>query len=345
VIVWAGSRTLENLPEKKWLEKCSHPWLNRAMPFRMRWQQQVLPKAARERKIDVLIAPGGIVPFLSVGAPRVAISQNLLPFDQTSRKKYPLTDFMSWKLFLIRLLQKRSFESAEGLIFLSDFANKEISGQLREKPRAVTVIPHGIESRFFHESRREKARNTFRFLYVSTVDRYKHQIEVATAIAQLRNEGLDVAVDFVGAAHAPALKPFLSTIEKLDPDETFLAYLGQRAFDKLHADYGTADAFIFASSCENLPNILLEAMASGLPIACSNRGPMPEVLGDNGFYFDPENVDSIKKAVRDLLTSPAKRHTFRERAQENARRYSWEKCARDTFAFVAEVARKGPMNA
>ena len=52
-----------------------------------------------------------------------------------------------------------------------------------------------------------------------------------------------------------------------------------------------ANLFVFASSCENMPNTLVEAMAIGLPIACSDRGPMPEVLRDGGVYFDPEDCD------------------------------------------------------
>ena len=42
-------------------------------------------------------------------------------------------------------------------------------------------------------------------------------------------------------------------------------------------------------------------MASGIPIACSNRGPMPEILRDGGIYFDPENVDSIKDALELMI--------------------------------------------
>ena len=60
-----------------------------------------------------------------------------------------------------------------------------------------------------------------------------------------------------------------------------------------HAVLKRAHLFVFASSCENMPNTLVEAMASGLPIACSDRGPMPEILRDGGTYFDPENEVTI----------------------------------------------------
>ena len=62
----------------------------------------------------------------------------------------------------------------------------------------------------------------------------------------------------------------------------------QYLHDDLHQKYLDADLGLFASSCENMPNILLETMGAGLPIACSNRQPMPEILKNGGEYFDPE---------------------------------------------------------
>ena len=63
---------------------------------------------------------------------------------------------------------------------------------------------------------------------------------------------------------------------------------------------------LFASSCENLPNILLETMGARLPIACSNRQPMPEILGEGGEYFDPEKSDTIYDAIIKLIHSSKK---------------------------------------
>jgi glycosyltransferase involved in cell wall biosynthesis len=65
-----------------------------------------------------------------------------------------------------------------------------------------------------------------------------------------------------------------------------------------------SDIFVFASSCENMPNTLIEGMAAGLKIACSSRGPMPEVLKDAGYYFDPESPVSISKAIEQIILNP-----------------------------------------
>ena len=67
--------------------------------------------------------------------------------------------------------------------------------------------------------------------------------------------------------------------------------------------YGQMDCVLFASSCENMPNILLEGMSSGLPIVCSNRGPMPEILKTAGEYFNPESIESICAAIMKLYNS------------------------------------------
>ena len=80
--------------------------------------------------------------------------------------------------------------------------------------------------------------------------------------------------------------------------------LGFVPHDDLPSLLAGADLFVFASSCENMPNTLVEAMAIGLPIACSDRGPMPEVLRDGGVYFDPENPESIAAAIETLIRDP-----------------------------------------
>ncbi len=98
-----------------------------------------------------------------------------------------------------------------------------------------------------------------------------------------------------------------------------------------------ADIFVFASSCENMPNTLVEAMAAGLPIACSQRGPMPEVLEDAGEYFDPEVPESIANALRKLMADPDLRRRLAVRAKRLAARYSWERCARETWSFLVET--------
>jgi glycosyltransferase involved in cell wall biosynthesis len=131
-------------------------------------------------------------------------------------------------------------------------------------------------------------------------------------------------------------------IKNHDPGEEFLHYRGAVPFDELPGLYRQADAFVFASSCENLPNILLEAMASGLPIACSNLGPMPEVLGDAGAYFHPEHPAEIASALQQLFEQPEVRNRLAHAALARARHFSWKRCADETFSFLTQVYLSRP---
>ena len=145
-------------------------------------------------------------------------------------------------------------------------------------------------------------------------------------------------LDLVGPAYPPALTRLRKTLERIDPEGEFVRYSGEVPYGELPSRYAQADLCLFASSCENMPNILLEGMASGLPIACSKRGPMPEVLGDAGVYFDPESPGDIARALRDLIDSPELRDRSARASSERAQVYSWRRCARETFGFMAEVA-------
>ena len=86
-----------------------------------------------------------------------------------------------------------------------------------------------------------------------------------------------------------------------------------------------------------MPVTLVEAMAVALPIACSNRGPMPEVLADGGVYFDPEDGDSIAGAIEEIIQSPALRSAISQRAKALSQQYNWKRCADETMSFVAKT--------
>lgn len=130
-------------------------------------------------------------------------------------------------------------------------------------------------------------------------------------------------------------------MKRVDPDGRFLRYRGPIAYADLPGEYAGAEAAVFASSCENMPNTLLEAMAAGLPIACSSRSVMPEVLGKAGVYFDPESATSIASALTTLILDVKLRKRYADAAYETAKGYSWSRCASATFGFIREVADNG----
>lgn len=342
IVVWASARTLSKLQERPWLIKRTAAVLERNYIARGLWQRQSLGALVEADRCDLLFVPGGS--FATSFRPVVTMSRNMLPFEPREYRRFGWSA-MRVKMLLVRWTQPLSMRRANGTIFLTRYARNAILHMIGSLKGQVAIVPHGIDARFAAAPKAQRAlseysaQQPFRLVYVSTIDVYKHQSEVATAVAKIRAEGRPVTLDLIGSAYPPSLAELQRTLSKLDPTAGFIRYHGPIQYEQLHASYAQADAAIFASSCENMPNILLEKMAAGLPIACAKRGPMPEMLADAGVYFDPDSVESIAAALRELLDSPELRTRLATAAQERARPYSWERCATETFAFLGEVAR------
>jgi glycosyltransferase involved in cell wall biosynthesis len=172
---------------------------------------------------------------------------------------------------------------------------------------------------------------------VSRFEPYKHQSTLITTVLRLRQEGTPVVLGLAGN-DGPTKQAIEDQLRVEDPQGVAVTYHGSVRYSELPALYHRADAFVFASSCENLPNILLEAMSAGLPIASSNRSVMPEVLGGAGFYFDPESFESMTAAIKELLSNPERRLRLAIEARNRVRDRTWSRCAERTFAFLASMA-------
>ena len=341
VIVWGGAETLHQLEERPWLCKIHIPLLDRSLQYRLYWQRFEMDRLVRRASCNVLFAPGGS--YNGSFRPFVAMSQNLLPFELKEAMRYGA----SWtllRLMLLRSLQARTFRVANGIIFLTEYARDVVMKNVINLAGRTAIIPHGINDCFFLLPRHQKAvsdasnEDPFRVLYVSIIDVYKNQWHIAEAIAQLKKEGLPIHLDLVGPAYPPAMRRLNKALLKIDQQKTFIHYHGPVPYSNLVKWYHRADLFVFASCCENMPNILLEAMASGLPIACSNRGPMPEVLSESGLYFDPEKPSEVACTIRALLDSPALRAEKAASAFRRATSFTWQRCAEQTFQFLSHCA-------
>lgn len=339
VVVWGSRATLERLASRTWLVKARCPELEGSAAARFSWRHRRLPELARET-CDLLFAPGGLCSDRF--RPVVTMSRNMLPFQWREAARYG-PSMMLGRLALLRFLQQRSFRRADGVIFLSQFARQAVLRTTGPLSAKTAVIPHGVAEPFFKTPRPQRAVCDFsadrpmRLLYTSIIDVYKHQRHVAEAVCRLRREGLPVVIEFVGNSYPKAMRRLAAAMERLDPKGEFLRVGGHVEHAALPARYHAADAFVFASSCENLPNILLEAMAAGLPIACSGRGPMPQILGEGGVYFDPLCPEEIAGTLRQLIAERTLRSRLAAEAHERARQFSWSECAQATFRFLGDV--------
>lgn len=341
IIVWGCVETLNCLPEQPWLKKISIGSISKAYLRRVLWQRLRLATAVKQANCDLLFVPGGS--FIGGFHPIVTMSRNMLPFQWHELSRYRFS-FIWLRLLMLRQIQAHSFRAADGVVFLTSYARdtvRQVSGKLRGRQ---IVIPHGFNKRFAIPPKPQQsitaynALNPFRVLYVSIVDLYKHQWHVVDAVNILRQEGYPLELILVGPDYPPAMKKLNESIQKAVDQGAWVSYRGNVPYEKLTEHYASANLGVFASSCENMPNILLETMAAGLPVACSKLGPMPEVLGDAGLYFDPENPADIANVIRQYLLSPELRIEKAEASFVRSQQYSWTRCADQTLEFLAEIA-------
>lgn len=341
IVIWGDRTILATLEDRPWLVKIIPPECDLGLMRRMFWQRFKLSRAASDAGCDLLFVPGGS--YAGSFAPVVTMSQNLLPFERQELRRFGLSR-ATVRLMLLRWMQSRSFLRSDGVIFLTNYAKNQVLSTAGKISGRITVIPHGLNPRFRIAPKPQlplseySEQRPFRLIYVSIVNQYKHQWHVVEAGAKLRRAALPIVLDLVGPSYPPALVRLMDTIAHFDPEGKWVCCHGEIPYAGLHHKYNKADLGIFASSCENMPNILLETMAAGLPIACSNRGPMPEVLGDAGVYFDPEDPNDIASALRELIDSPDLRARLAKSSFERAQAFSWQRCASETFGFLAEVA-------
>jgi glycosyltransferase involved in cell wall biosynthesis len=340
IVIWSCQKTLDGIEEKPWLIKLHEPVMEHSYLHRAIWQYKKLNFRLKDEKCDILFVPGGV--FATDFKPVVTMSQNLIPFKINEILRYGVS-LLTIKFILLRLFQSRSLKKSNGSVFLTEFAKDSVLKVTGPLNGTNTVISHGIEKVFVQSHGLQKEinlyskENPFQLLYVSTIEPYKHHHQVIDAVTMVRAEGFPVILNLIGGASSSELNRLIQKIAKVDPLGEFVQYLGFNTREELLLEYSKADIFIFASSCETFGQILLEGMAAGLPIACSYHRPMPDILGDAGVYFDPENTDSIATSILKLIESTKLREKNAKMAFDQAQNYSWTRCATETFSFLSQV--------
>src|SRR5690554_210972 len=340
IIVFSSQKVLDELKDNQYLIKLTFPALNKGLLSRVVFQLFKYDKEIKER-CDILFSLTG--DYIGKFQPVVGMSRNMLLYERDIWKeiKQPKEIIRFWLNFK---KQQRCFKNASGIIFISKYAQEYANKSIDIQRKLQEIIPHGVSAQFTGQVLEQKKltsyteENPFNFLYVSTVHIYKNQWNVVRAISNLRKKGYPVTLTLVGGViFEPAGQLLEETINEVDPQNTFIFNKGHIPYQNISDEYKKASGIIFASHCENMPNILMESMASGVPIVCSNKQPMPEFLKNNGFYFNPKEVESIEKAIIEFLKQPEKRTLMAHNNIKEIKNYTWEKTASETFSFISKV--------
>lgn len=333
VYVCSYNRLLDRIEDKPWLIKVNHNYLEKNLIYQFLWQIFILPRFFRNRKIKVCLYTTAQA-FLRIKN-SIVMSRDMLSFEPGHIDLFPQLK-VRIRLYLIGWLQVRSMRKARNVVFLTKYAQKVISdftGHLD----SVTVIPHGLNNSFRDVwIEKDKISNQISVIYISDAAEYKHHINVLKAVKYIRNIGYDIKLILIGANEGTASKNLQKTI-KLQNAIKYVKTTGFLDAKEITKEIKKADLGLFASSCENMPNTLLEMMGSGIPIACSNRGPMLEVLETNDFTFNPFVVDEISNVLLEMINNYNKAKLHAKHCSQVSKKYSWLKCSQETFKNISEI--------
>jgi glycosyltransferase involved in cell wall biosynthesis len=291
----------------------------RFRPARILWEQAVLPfKAAR---LDVLFNPGFTAPVL-------APCRCVTVFHDLQHARHP-EHFRWFDLPFWRLLLWASAHRARRLIAVSEATRTDLLGVYRLPPERIDVVLHGVEPDFFALDRSSSEQFV---LCVSTLHPHKNLDRLIRAYARRKRDWRLIIAGMRGffADYLDAL-----IIELGVRDSVRLT--GWTPREDLLQLYARARAFVYPSTFEGFGMPVLEAMAAGVPVACSDIPPLREVAGDAALFFDPLSEDAIAAALDRIVTDEALRARLAKEGPERARAFTWERAARETStAMLAE---------
>lgn len=338
VHLWAYRALRDQIPNRPWLVKHEPIEIEGSVPRQLWWQRAKLPAIVDALGCDILFNTdaGSVCPVRR----SATLSQDMLSFEPGEMQRYGLSK-ARLRLEVLKMVQAQRLKRARLAIFLTEYARQTIRRSIGRVAESV-VIPHGIDEKFrtvADQRRPWPADGPIRCLYVSNAAPYKHQWHVVEAVAQLRQAGYPLELKLVGGGAGRSQARLERSKQQFDPHSEFVQQLSFVPNDEIPRHLAEADLFVFASSCENLPITMLEAMAAGIPICSSNRGPMPEVLADGGFYFDPEEPASIARAMRDMIEDGIERARRIKQARERSLGFTWRRCSEETWSALAAACR------
>jgi glycosyltransferase involved in cell wall biosynthesis len=305
------------------------------------WHQVDLPRISRNLHLDVLFLPAGNRRLPTVSpCPTVGTVHDFSSIHM--RGKYDAAH-----LFYITKVLPGLVRRLTRVIAVSESAKKDIVAFARVPEERITVIPNAVNHAKFNPGDPDAARERLGtkwplrgpyLLYLSRLEHpAKNHVRLLQAFDRLKSR-LDIPHQLVLAGsdwdRADEIHAAAAALPSAN-DVVFTGFVDAADVPDL---YRAADLMVFPSLLEGFGIPILEAMACGVPVACSGVSSMPEVAGDAAHFFDPCDVDSIACTLAGLLEDPAARQECRRRGLIRAGQFSWENSAARTMQVLAEAA-------
>jgi glycosyltransferase involved in cell wall biosynthesis len=247
----------------------------------------------------------------------------------------------TWKTRLSFRHTLNGIKKAAAVVCDSETARKDLTDLIDVPAERLHVIPLGIDEAFKPPADRGLARRRLGFttdvvLMVGHTQPYMNVERMIRAFGTLvRQHHLDVRLVKIGLPFTPDQMKLIAELELGDR----VQIVGRVPDEDLPAYYQAADVLLYAPLFAGFGLPPLEAMACGTPVVASNRGSIPEVVGDAAMCLDAEDEAGMANALADVLTSQVRRRRLIDAGFERAGRFEWSETARRLLELYRLVAR------
>jgi glycosyltransferase involved in cell wall biosynthesis len=278
--------------------------------------------------------------------PNVTASTVLTIHDLIFRR-YPQHHTLANRAFLnvaVPLFARR----ADAIIAVSRHTKRDLIEQYRLPDEKVHVIYEGIDDSFRpapqseqHRVRRQYSPDAPYLLMVGTLEPRKNHAAAIRVLAALRQAGYPHRL-LIAGGDGWLFNPVRQLPAKFGLDDR-VSFLGYVSHDDLVALYSATDCFLAPSFYEGFGFPVLEAMACGAPVVCSDVSSLPEIAGEAALIVSPHDEANLANAIRLILDQPQFSARLRELGQARAATFRWDNCAAETvdvYRRVAEMRRR-----
>ncbi len=221
----------------------------------------------------------------------------------------------------------RSARSADHIIAVSDFTRREITRLLPHVPEANVTVIHEAGASQLPVSALDAPMESLRYaLFVGTFEPRKNLVTLLRALKELPE---DVKLMVIGERGWGSSTPARIADELGLKDR--VTFAGRVSDAELDRYYRGARMLVMPSLSEGFGLPVLEAMARGVPVVCSNGGALPEIAGDAALLHDPLDVAGLARLMRVVWTIDAVRSDYGRRGLQRTREFSWDSTAQATW--------------
>jgi len=326
IVFTAREAGTELVPRQENFRAAVQPVRARFRPARILWEQTALPLAAARERLDVLLNPGFTAPLVCP-CPQVTV------FHDLQHKRHP--EFFRWfDLPFWRFFLYWSAHNSKRLLADSAATARDLSRYYGVPRDRISVAPLGAEPAFF-EIAKQRQPEPF-LLTASTLHPHKNLDGLLRAFARFRLSHPEFRLVITGV-HGFHTGPIHALRESLGLEDA-VEFPGWIPREQLYDLFRRAWAFVYPSRFEGFGLPLVEAMAAGIPTACSAIEPLAGIAGDAALQFDPDDASAIEEAMHTVTEDQRVRDKLAEAGPRRAADFSWTATAEKTLEALLAAA-------